>query len=67
MNLKEALKSNRLKDFIKARSKEEKKGDKDKFDKAINLFRKVRQKLRKHQLRARTRVESIFKFCGIFC
>ena len=35
MNLKEAIKNNKLKDFIKARSKEEKKGDKEKFDKAI--------------------------------
>lgn len=33
--LKEAIKNNKLKDFIKARSKEEKKGDKEKFDKAI--------------------------------
>ena len=29
MNLKESLKNNKLTDFIKARSKEEKKGDKD--------------------------------------
>ncbi len=35
MNLKEALKNNKLKDFIKERSKEDLKGDKDKFDKAL--------------------------------
>ena len=41
MNLKKAVKSNKLSDLIKARSKEEKKGDKKKFDKAINLFHKL--------------------------
>jgi hypothetical protein len=35
MNLKDALKNNKLSDFIKSRSKEDKKGDKEKFDKAI--------------------------------
>ncbi len=33
--LKEALERNKLKDFIKERTKEEKCGDKEKFDKAI--------------------------------
>jgi len=33
--LKDAIKNNKLKDFIKERSKEEKKGDKEKFDKII--------------------------------
>jgi len=35
MNLKDALEKNKLKDFIKERTKEEKRGDKEKFDKAI--------------------------------
>jgi hypothetical protein len=33
--LKQAIKDNKLPDFIKSRSKEEKRGDKEKFDKAI--------------------------------
>ncbi len=33
--LKDAIKNNKLSDFIKERSKEEKRGDKEKFDKAI--------------------------------
>jgi len=33
--LKEALENNKIKDFIKERTKEEKKGDKEKFDKII--------------------------------
>lgn len=33
--LKDAIKNNKLKDFISERSKEDKKGDKEKFDKAI--------------------------------
>jgi hypothetical protein len=36
--LKQAIKDNKLADFIKARSKEEKKGDKEKFDKAIKVW-----------------------------
>jgi hypothetical protein len=35
MNLKDAIKNNKLSHFIKTRSKEEKKGDKEKFDKTI--------------------------------
>lgn len=36
--LKEAVEKNKLKDFIKERTKEEKKGDKEKFDKAIKSY-----------------------------
>ena len=42
--LKEAIKNNKLKDFIKARSKEEKKGDKEKFDKAIKSISQTSSK-----------------------
>lgn len=41
LNLKQALKSNKLTDFIKARSKEEKKGNKEKFDKAIQSISQI--------------------------
>jgi hypothetical protein len=44
MNLKEALKKNKLDDFIKARSKEEKRGDKEKFDKAIKSISQTSSK-----------------------
>jgi hypothetical protein len=43
MNLKEAIKNNKLSDFIKARSKEEK-GDKEKFDKAIKSISQTSSK-----------------------
>lgn len=49
--LKDAVKNDKLKDFIKERSKEEKKGDKEKFDKTINLFHQLRQKFLNHQRR----------------
>ena len=42
--LKDALKLNKLNDFIKARSKEEKKGDKEKFDKAIKSISQTSSK-----------------------
>jgi len=35
MNLKDAIKNNKLQDFIAERSKEELKGDKEKFDKTL--------------------------------
>jgi hypothetical protein len=44
LNLKQALKSNKLTDFIKARSKEEKKGNKEKFDKAIQSISQTSSK-----------------------
>lgn len=44
MNLKQAVKDNKLTDFIKARSKEEKKGDKEKFDKAIKSISQTSSK-----------------------
>lgn len=42
--LKDAIKNNKLNDFIKARSKEEKKGDKEKFDKAIKSISQTSSK-----------------------
>ena len=39
--LKDAIKNNKLPNFIKARSKEEKKGDKEKFDKAIKSISQI--------------------------
>ena len=42
--LKQAIKDNKLADFIKARSKEEKKGDKEKFDKAIKSISQTSSK-----------------------
>jgi len=44
MNLKDALEKNKLKDFIKERSKEEKRGDKEKFDKAIKSISQTSSK-----------------------
>lgn len=54
--LKQAIKDNRLNDFIKARSKEDKKGDKEKFDRIIKSISKLPQKLRKHRLRTIARI-----------
>lgn len=45
--LKDAIKNNKLKIFIKARSKEEKKGDKEKFDKAIKSISQTSLKVPK--------------------
>ena len=42
--LKEALERNKLKDFIKERTKEEKCGDKEKFDKAIKSISQTSSK-----------------------
>lgn len=42
--LKDAIKNNKLTDFIKSRSKEEKRGDKDKFDKAIKSISQISSK-----------------------
>ena len=42
--LKDAIKNNKLSDFIKERSKEEKKGNKDKFDKAIKSISQTSSK-----------------------
>ncbi len=42
--LKDALKNNKLTDFIKERSKEEKRGDKEKFDKAIKSISQTSSK-----------------------
>ena len=42
--LKEAIQKNKLKNFIKERSKEEKKGDKEKFDKAIKSISQTSSK-----------------------
>ena len=42
--LKEAIQKNKLSDFIKERSKEEKKGDKEKFDKAIKSISQTSSK-----------------------
>ncbi len=39
--LKEAQEKGKIKDFIKARSKEEKRGDKEKFDKAIKSISQI--------------------------
>ena len=44
MNLKDAIKNNKLSHFIKSRSKEEKKGDKEKFDKAIKSISQTSSK-----------------------
>ena len=43
-NLKQAIKDNKLSDFIKGRSKQEKKGDKEKFDKAIKSISQTSSK-----------------------
>jgi hypothetical protein len=45
--LKEAVEKNKLKDFIKERTKEEKRGDKEKFDKAIKSISQTSSKARK--------------------
>ena len=42
--LKKAIKDNKLNDFIKAHSKEKKKGDKEKFDKAIKSISQTSSK-----------------------
>ena len=42
--LKEAVEKNKLKDFIKERTKEEKRGDKEKFDKAIKSISQTSSK-----------------------
>jgi hypothetical protein len=42
--LKDAIKNNKLKDFIKERSKEEGRGDKEKFDKAIKSISQTSSK-----------------------
>lgn len=44
MSLKDALKQNKLKDFIKERSKEKKSGDKEKFDKVIKSISQTSSK-----------------------
>lgn len=42
--LKEAVEKNKLKDFMKERTKEEKRGDKEKFDKAIKSISQTSSK-----------------------
>jgi hypothetical protein len=42
--LKEALKNNKLKDFIKERAGKQKKGDKEKFDKALKSISQTSSK-----------------------
>jgi hypothetical protein len=44
MNLKDAIRNNKLSDFIKERTKEEKRGDKEKFDKAIKSISQTSSK-----------------------